>query len=263
MVTIEMRESSVKQDNTLNSNFVGMDKPRRTIKSFMRRQGYITPTQWQLLQDCWPKHGLGESNFYYAGHKYQSSGGCYVGNFSEIFGRNAPVSLEIGFGDGAALLAMALSAPEINFIGIEVYSRGVIQLLASIEEHKLSNIKIISTDAIEVLESYIPDASLAVVNVFFPDPWPKHRHHKRRLVQPEFVALVAKKLIPYGKFNLATDWHDYAQQMLTVLEAESKLKNTFGMEQFAPRLNSRIMTKFETKAMQEGRAIKDISFYRT
>lgn len=177
------------------------------------------------------------------------------------FGRNAPLVLEIGFGMGDALLEMARVHPEINYLGIEVHRPGVGALLAGIHELGISNIRVCSEDAVEVFKKAIPDGALDAVHLFFPDPWPKRRHHKRRIVQPEFVVLVARKLKKGGVFHMATDWEDYAHHMMAVLEGCPDFENTSGKGQFSPRPEERPLTKFEKRGQRLKHGVWDLIFF--
>jgi tRNA (guanine-N7-)-methyltransferase len=176
------------------------------------------------------------------------------------FGRSAPTILEIGFGMGETTTAIAQEHPEHNYLGVEVHTPGVGSLLKQIEEHHLTNLRIVQHDAVEVVERMLAPACLAGVHVFFPDPWPKKRHHKRRLIQPPFLRLLATRLAPGGYLHLATDWEEYAQQMLAVARAESTLANL--AEGFAPRPGHRPLTKFEARGRSLGHAVWDVLFRR-
>ena len=177
-----------------------------------------------------------------------------------VFGRRAPLVVEIGFGMGAATAEIASAHPGIDFLGIEVHPPGVGALLKRIGEDKLGNVRIVVHDAVEVLEHMTPPASLAGVNIFFPDPWPKTRHHKRRLIQPPFVRLVASRLAPGATLHCATDWQAYAEQMLEVLSAEPALANTCAG--FAERPPHRPLTKFEQRGLTRGHGVWDLVFAR-
>jgi tRNA (guanine-N7-)-methyltransferase len=181
-------------------------------------------------------------------------------DFAALFGRRAATVLEIGFGMGETTAAIAAAQPEKNFLGIEVHTPGVGSLLKQIGERGLGNLRLIQHDAVEVLRDMIAPASLEAIHIFFPDPWPKKRHHKRRLVQPDFVALLASRLKPGGYVHLATDWQDYAEQMLAVLSAEPQLANTAGG--FAARPDYRPQTKFETRGLKLGHGVWDIVFMK-
>ncbi len=181
-------------------------------------------------------------------------------DFAAVFGRRAPVVLEIGFGMGDATAAVAAAMPDHDFVGVEVHEAGVGALLRRIGEAGLGNVRIVRHDAVEVLREMIPPASLAGVHLWFPDPWPKKRHHKRRLVQPEFAALVASRLAPGGWWHCATDWQPYAGQMLEVLSATPGLVNT--AEGYAPRPARRPLTKFEQRGLRLGHGVWDLVFSR-
>ena len=175
------------------------------------------------------------------------------------FGRDAPLVVEIGFGMGAATAAIAAAAPQKDFLGIEVHPPGVGALLQRIDEARLSNVRIVQHDAVEVLHSMIAPESLAGVHIFFPDPWPKKRHHKRRLLQPDFVGLLASRLGAGATLHCATDWEPYAEQMLAVLSAEPSLANASGSG-FADRPSTRPLTKFEQRGLARGHGVRDLVF---
>jgi tRNA (guanine-N7-)-methyltransferase len=177
------------------------------------------------------------------------------------FGRAAPVVLEIGSGMGESTASMALDAPDVNHLAVEVYQPGLAQLLWRIEQAEITNLRLLRGDAHPLLSRHLAAGSLHAVRVYFPDPWPKRRHHKRRLVRPEFVALVASRLVSGGMLHLATDWEPYAQEMLAACTAEPALRNTTG-HGFAVRPAWRPVTKFEQRARDEGRAVRDLLFTR-
>jgi tRNA (guanine-N7-)-methyltransferase len=181
-------------------------------------------------------------------------------NFPDVFGRTAPTVLEIGFGMGETTEAIALARPGDNFLGVEVFNAGVGGLLKRIEQSGLNNVRIVQHDAVEVLRDMIAADSLAGVHIYFPDPWPKARHHKRRLIQPALVAMLAARIAPGGYLHCATDWQNYAEQMLAVLGAEPLLRNT--VEGFAPRPGYRPQTKFETRGLRLGHPVFDLIFKR-
>ncbi len=183
-------------------------------------------------------------------------------DFNAIFGRTAPIVLEIGFGDGAALAQIAEAEPEKDFIGIEVHRPGVGHLLRLIDKHGLTNLRIFCHDAVEVLDRQIPVGSLDRVQVYFPDPWPTKRHHKRRLIQPVFVHRLAERLRAGGLLHLATDWEDYARQMLDVLDGEKLLENTANDGGYTPRPAWRPKTKFERRGLRLGHDTWDLVFRR-
>ena len=205
-----------------------MMSEHRQVRSYVKREGRITEGQRKALDELWPKFGIdphGELDF------------------NKIFGRDADTILEIGFGNGDTLLQMAQEQSDTNFLGIEVYPSGVGRLLANIQKHEVKNLTVIMQDAVEVLRENIPDNSLTRVMIFFPDPWPKKRHHKRRLIQREFVSLVISKLKPDGILHCATDWENYAEQMLDVLSSDTNLENSAGKGVYAKRPDYRPLTK--------------------
>jgi tRNA (guanine-N7-)-methyltransferase len=221
---------------------------RRRIRSYVLRAGRMTKGQHRALDAFWPHWGL--------------EFGDGVLDFDAAFGRGGPRVLEVGFGMGRSLLEMARAAPATNFIGVEVHQPGVGKLLQAMDEHGVQNIRIYRRDAVEVLRDCIPDSSLDAVHVFFPDPWHKKRHHKRRLIQPPFVALVGNKLKPGGVLHLATDWENYAEQMLEVLSRAEGLSNTSGEGRFARRPAYRPLTKFELRGERLGHDVWDLVFTR-
>ena len=181
-------------------------------------------------------------------------------DFAQLFDRRAPTILEIGFGMGETTTRIAAQHPQNNFIGIEVHSPGVGSVLKQIAEQQLKNVRVIQHDAVEVVRDMIAPESLRGIHVFFPDPWPKKRHHKRRLLQPEFVTALSKRLEPHGYLHVATDWQEYAEHILEVLSAEASLENT--AERYAPRPPYRPQTKFETRGLKLGHGVWDIIFRR-
>lgn len=180
------------------------------------------------------------------------------------FGRRAPVILEIGSGMGETTARLAADRPEVNYLAVEVYKPGLAQLLLRVENLGLNNLRLLRGDAAEVLHEHVEPASLAEVRIFFPDPWPKKRHHKRRLVQPGMVELIASRLVEGGVLHLATDWEPYAEQMLETCAAEPALRNRYAEAPggWAPRPEWRPVTKFERRAHDEGRAVRDLIFER-
>ncbi|MBI5451631.1 MAG: tRNA (guanosine(46)-N7)-methyltransferase TrmB [Gammaproteobacteria bacterium] len=222
--------------------------PMRTVRSFVRRQGRITLGQRRALQQYGEQFLLGFT-----------PGPL---DLDRLFGRRAPRVIEIGFGMGDALFDMACRHPEQDFIGIEVFLPGVGALLRRVGEQGLTNVRVISADAVQVLEQMIPDDTLSAVWLLFPDPWHKNKHHKRRLVQPDFAKLVRNKLQLQGCFHLATDWENYAQQMMKVLSAAPGFANQCGAGQFAPRPESRPLTKFERRGQRLGHGVRDLIFER-
>lgn len=219
------------------------------VRSFVRREGRITEAQRRALEELLPRYGV-------------SPGEAPV-DFVALFGRDAPVHVEIGFGNGAALAAMAAANPQNNYLGIEVHRPGVGMLLRRLEMDGIANVRVACTGAKEFLEQRISEGSLSAVYIFFPDPWHKKRHHKRRLVQAEFVELLAQKLKPGGLLHLATDWEDYAQQMLAVLTATKIFENTAEAGPFTPRPLNRTLTRFELRGQRLGHGVRDLVFRRT
>ncbi len=215
----------------------------------MRREGRITAAQRRALDELWPRFGL--------------EPGDQELNLAQAFGRAAPCALEIGFGMGTSLVQLAERHPERNFIGIEVHRPGVGNLLRLAAASELTNIRVICADAVEVLQKNVPDAALDEINIFFPDPWPKKRHHKRRLIQPEFAALACRKLQPGGLLHVATDWENYAQHILGVLDGTPGLANAHGQQRFAPHRAERPLTKFEQRGLNLGHGVWDLIFTRT
>ena len=181
-------------------------------------------------------------------------------DWQRVFGRTAPVVLEIGFGMGETTAEIAAAHPQRDFVGIEVHAPGVGSLLRELDRRALTNVRVIRHDAVEVVDAMIPTGSLAGIHVFFPDPWPKKRHHKRRLLKPEFVHALALRLAPGGYLHVATDWADYAEEMLATLGAEALLANT--VPRFAPRPESRPHTKFERRGTRLGHPVFDLLFTR-
>ncbi len=220
----------------------------RPIRSFVRREGRMTPSQSDALSQYFRQFGVS-----------LTSGPL---NTSTLFGRDAPVILEIGFGMGDSLLAMAMAHPDLDYIGVEVHRPGVGSLLRGISKHQIKNLKIYQEDALEVLKQGLADQSLSGVQLFFPDPWPKARHHKRRLVQTDFARLVFQKLKPGGFFHMATDWAPYAEHMMSVLENLSEFTNRYGKNQFASDRASRIETKFERRGLKLGHDVFDLVYIR-
>jgi tRNA (guanine-N7-)-methyltransferase len=220
--------------------------PRRAIRSYVVRAGRMGTGQVRALAELAPRWVLP-----YSAQPVDLAG---------AFGRAAPRVVEIGFGMGDATAQIAAARPDTDFLGIEVHPPGVGALLQRIAERGLTNLRIVQHDAVEVLEQMIEPASLAGVHVFFPDPWHKKRHHKRRLIQPPFVALLASRLAPGGYLHCATDWQPYAEQMLEVLSAEPLLANRF--DGYAPRPDYRPLTKFEHRGLKLGHGVWDLVFTR-
>src|SRR3972149_6595174 len=231
----------------MSDSMIESGRPRRSIRSFVRRESRITPAQQRALKDLWPRYGI-------------EAGEAPI-DFDAVFDRCAPVILEIGFGNGDALVAEAAAHPENNYIGIEVHRPGVGNLLRKLELSELKNARVMLPDAKEVLAARIPEASLSGVHLFFPDPWPKPRPHKRRLVQPDFAALAMRKLVPGGYIHFATDWKDYAEHMASVLSATPGLVAMSGLGQLT-RVASRVPPRFERRGRKLGHAVQDLVFQR-
>ena len=214
------------------------------IRSFVNRRSHITQGQQEALDAFLTKWSL----------PYRPS----LLSLAETFEREAPTILEIGFGMGETTEKIALARPGDNFLGVEVFNAGVGALLKRIESSSLNNIRIIQHDAVEVLRDMLAPQSLAGVHIYFPDPWPKTRHHKRRLIQPPLIELLASRMAPGAYIHCATDWQHYAEQMLTVLSANTSLQNT--CEGFAPRPEFRPLTKFENRGLRLGHGVWDVIF---
>ncbi len=218
----------------------------RPIRSFVLRAGRLGAGQQKAIEELGPRYVL----------PYQSA----PLDLAASFGREAPKVLEIGFGMGRATAEIARCHPDIDYLGVEVHTPGVGALLKLIGEQQLGNLRIVQHDAVEVLRHMIPQAGLDGIHIFFPDPWHKKRHHKRRLIQPAFAQLLAERLRPGGYLHLATDWEDYARQMLEVLGATPLLRNS--AETYAPRPRYRPLTKFEQRGMRLGHGVWDLVFLR-
>ncbi|MGY4829696.1 tRNA (guanosine(46)-N7)-methyltransferase TrmB [Sphaerotilaceae bacterium SBD11-9] len=220
--------------------------PRRSIRSFVVRAGRMGTGQIRALETLGPKFVLP-----YAPQPLAPA---------QVYGRQAPLVLEIGFGMGGATAQIAQALPGTDFLGVEVHTPGVGALLKLIDEKRLSNLRIVQHDAVEVLEHMVAPGSLAGVHIFFPDPWHKKKHNKRRLVQAPFIARLVTRLAPGGYLHCATDWQPYAEQMLEVLSAEPALRNT--TEGYAPRPDYRPLTKFENRGLKLGHGVWDLVFVR-
>ena len=216
------------------------------IRSYVLRQGRFSRGQQRAYAELLPRFGVA-----YSGAPLE---------LAALFGRNAPVIAEIGSGMGETTAAIAAANPGTDYLAIEVHSPGIGSLLKHIEEQSLANVRVIQHDAAEVMRDMVPRESLAGVHIYFPDPWPKKRHHKRRLLQPAFAALVAERLRPGGYLHIATDWQDYADQTVEVLGAIRSLHNT--AERFAPRPQWRPQTKFERRGRNLGHDVWDLLFER-
>ncbi|AOS96262.1 tRNA (guanine-N(7)-)-methyltransferase [Microbulbifer aggregans] len=219
---------------------------KKSIRSYVIRAGRMTEGQRRAFDNYWGAYGLS----------------LFDGPLDAVatFGREAPLVLEIGFGMGDSLLAMAEAEPDKDFIGIEVHPPGVGRLINNAGKAGVKNLRVYMADAVDVLNDCIPDGSLDRFQLYFPDPWHKKKHHKRRIVQPEFIRLLCTKLKSGGLMHLATDWENYAEHMLEVLEAESALENTAGAGQYAPRPEFRPETKFERRGQRLGHGVWDLLY---
>jgi tRNA (guanine-N7-)-methyltransferase len=219
----------------------------RSIRSFVIRTGRITAAQERALEALWPKYGVELTT---------------PPEFATLFGRKAPRTVEIGFGNGENLARMAADHPERDYLGIEVHRPGVGRLLLALEELRLTNVRVVCHDAVEVLDQYIPPRSLDEVLILFPDPWPKKRHHKRRLVQSAFLELVVERLGPAGVLRMATDWQPYAEEMRATAQANPRLHNLAPDGGYVPRPTERLATRFEKRGERLGHEVWDLAFRR-
>lgn len=220
------------------------DKYLRPIRSFVKREGKLTSGQQNAIAQLWPTHGVDLGNNQL--------------DLAQLFGRDADKVLEIGFGNGLSLADMAQAHPNIDFFGIEVHRPGVGSLLVQTKQRALQNIRVSLDDAVQVLEQQITDLSLRRVQIFFPDPWHKKRHHKRRLIQPAFVETLISKLAKGGHIHVATDWENYAEHILEVLSANKGLQNT--ADSYAPKPDYRPSTKYEERGRRLGHGVWDLVF---
>jgi len=219
----------------------------RPIRSFVKREGKMTKGQINAIAELWTDYGVDLDD--------------KLLNLDTLFGQDAPTILEIGFGNGLSLAEMAEREPESNFFGIEVHKPGVGSLLVQVKKRELKNIRVSNDDAVDVLSQQIPDQSLDRIQIFFPDPWHKKRHHKRRLIQPDFVATLVKKLKPNGVLHVATDWQNYAEHILQTLEENQDLKNTAA--DYAAKPDYRPNTKYEERGKRLGHGVWDIVFEKS
>ena len=225
-------------------------KALRPVRSFVLREGRLTSAQERAFRDLWPRFGVD-----------------WVPDtpidLADLFGNEQPVVLEIGFGNGDSLAEMAARDPDRNWLGIEVHRPGVGHLLLEIQRRGLANLRVIRHDAVEVLARGIAAGSLEGVQLFFPDPWPKRRHHKRRILTPELVGLLARAIRPGGVFHAATDWEPYAEQMIEILESSADtFENLAGPGGFSPRPPTRPPTRFEQRGERLGHRVRDLMFRR-
>jgi len=215
----------------------------RAVRSFVRRAGRQTPAQQRALVELWPRFGL--------------TGETGLIDFAQLFGRSAPITIEIGFGNGDHLAARALAEPQRNFLGVEVHRPGIGHLLRAAATANLANLRVAEQDAVVLLRERIAPDALDEVQILFPDPWPKKRHHKRRLIQPEFAALVASRLRRGGRLHVATDWEPYAQQMRVVLDGCPLLATVTNEQRIA-----RAATRFEQRGLRLGHDVCDLTYVR-
>jgi tRNA (guanine-N7-)-methyltransferase len=222
---------------------------RRRVRSFVLRAGRLTEGQKRALRELWPVYGLVDEGT--------------VIEFGSLFGNSQPVILEIGFGNGDATWQMAGAHPDENYLAVEVHRPGVGHLLLRLQEHDIGNVRIACEDAVELLHQRIPESSLAGVRIYFPDPWPKKRHHKRRIIQPPFIDLLAEKMYPGGVLHLATDWESYAEHMLEVMNARKDFENLSPENGPVPKPAWRPDTKYEKRGERLGHGVFDLVFRLT
>ena len=236
-------------DIAADSTTAEQERPRRAIRSFVLREGRLTAAQDRAFRELWPGYGVerGQGRL----------------DLPTLFGNTRATFLEIGFGNGETLAELAAAHPDRNFLGIEVHRPGVGHLLLALERLGLDNVRVLRDDAVAVLREGLADAALAGVYLFFPDPWPKKRHHKRRIVQPALVRELARVIRPGGLFHAATDWEPYARHMLEVLDAHpAAFCNSAGAGSFAPRPADRPLTKFERRGQRLGHGVYDLIYRR-
>jgi tRNA (guanine-N7-)-methyltransferase len=221
----------------------------RKVRSFVKRPGRTTVAQKRALAELLPRFGVALGN--------------ELLDLASIYGRAAPVVLDIGFGDGEALVTSAANYPELDYLGVEVHEPGIGHLLLLLEKAQLGNVRVIARDAADIVRDALPDACLDTVNMFFPDPWPKKRHHKRRLVQPPFVAEIARVLKDGGLFHLATDWADYVLHTRTIIDANRDFEPVGAIDLCHTPLGFRPPTKFERRGRRLGHDVVDLYYKRT
>jgi len=224
-------------------------KHLRKIQSFVKRSGRLSKGQSLGLNELWADYGINVDKT--------------LLNFEEVFGNQSEVTLEVGFGNGDSLLEMAIHEPGQNFLGIEVYEAGVGRLVNEASKKSINNLRVIKEDAVEVLENNIPDDSISNFQLFFPDPWHKKRHHKRRIVQKSFLDLLSRKLKDSGMVHVATDWEEYAEHIMEALESHPHFKNCAGDQMYSERPQYRPLTKFENRGQKLGHGVWDIIFTKT
>ena len=219
---------------------------KKSIKSYVKRERRLTKSQLYGLDNYWIKYGIEFSP--------------KIINFEEIFKSYKPLILDIGFGSGESTINHAISHPENNYLAFEVHRPGIGRLLNKIEENTLTNIKIIKHDVIDILKEQIPDCSLTQIFIFFPDPWPKKRHHKRRLINKELIKLIKKKLVLHGRLHIATDWENYANYIMEIGNADSELINLAGHNNYSPRPEWRTETRFEHRGKKLEHNVWDLCY---
>lgn len=222
----------------------------RAIRSYVLRQGRMTEAQQRAFESLWPHYGL----------TLEADDSPL--DLPAAFGNDHPVTLEIGFGNGETLAQLAQRHPERNYLGVEVHGPGVGHLMILLQQQESENVRILRTDALALLRQRLPAASLAGVLLYFPDPWPKQRHHKRRIVRLEFLDLVHRALVPGGTLHMATDWEDYAQQMMRLLSNHAGFRNPAGTGAFSTRPEERPLTRFEQRGQRLGHGVWDLLFER-
>ncbi|MFZ7128957.1 tRNA (guanosine(46)-N7)-methyltransferase TrmB [Avibacterium avium] len=238
-----------KRKTVETAEFTADGRYKRKVRSFVLRTGRLSDFQRNMMNEYWPIYGLS--------HQTEPF------DFKKIYGNDKPVILEIGFGMGKSLVEMAEQNPDKNYLGIEVHTPGVGACIAYAVEKKVKNLRVICHDATEILRDCIADGSLAGLQLFFPDPWHKAKHHKRRIVQPHFVQTICQKLANQGFIHMATDWENYAEQMLDVLQNNPQLRNTSATKDYIPRPESRPLTKFEQRGHRLGHGVWDLYFIKT
>jgi tRNA (guanine-N7-)-methyltransferase len=232
----------------VNKNGSDKGKGHRPIRSFVLRKGRLTSAQQAALTELWPRYGIDRR--------------AAALDFANLFGREAKTIIDIGFGNGESTWRMAASEPDVNFIGIEVHEPGVGQLLMALDKNGIDNVRIARQDAVAFLSACVADASLAGARIYFPDPWPKKRHHKRRIIQPAFVAELARCLAPGGTLHLATDWQPYAEHMLEVLAASPDFVNLSPRGGYCVTPPWRPRTKYEQRGERLGHTVRDLLYRR-
>jgi tRNA (guanine-N7-)-methyltransferase len=230
------------------SSHANEEAKTRHIRSFVRREGRFTPAQQRAFAQHWSRYGLDVAHG--------------APEWTQIFGRTAPLVLEIGFGNGEQLLWSARDEPDKDFLGVEVHRPGVGRLMNALAEHNVDNVRLYNHDAVEVLQRAIDAASLHEARIYFPDPWPKKRQQKRRLVQTQFIELVASRVATRGRLHLATDWAEYAEHMLAVLDDSPRWRNLAGEGKFSPQPATRIETHFEKRGLRLGHGVWDLLYER-